>query len=1051
LEKLHIKSISMNHTCSRTIILYNIVCLLLLSFPSRGESAPDLQGPGIDKTLTQIKSLEPVTGRPPNNPANLSYIASVLKKCRAEGLERQSAYWEIRQAATESQLAALRLRKEILEMQARGEAVAPEQMARLSQLEAAVTARSLSGEEKKQAEAAWKEIGTTLNSLNLPYSWHVVKLYLLRDLVNRCDRASFYAGENPTVSATNTVNWKLITGENSPLKTALQQSLNAARQWASDYGDCFYGRLEQPLQGTGAETARLLAAKATELTARLADLETKRSKLEQKVLGLLGALNPDGTYADLGIPLRQAVKIGPDGKSNHFLLSGLDFGSPTNADKAGPLCFDFLDFEFYGLPMESRGKVKKATEAKLESARALAISEGYSFKQPLIVNSYFRPSYYRNLNQLPEAERQNPDLLLQDADGKPVGDGKKNTMHNIWHPVIRSLVADNLAAAAKYSLENIPNLMLFEKIAWEGSSLGCHQDVYGYNKEALATFQAKMAAKFGSIESLNKAWLTEHNNFEEIKFPPSPFKTNGFKPDALSYEFQLFRMESWEDFINHCIRAIQVGAPGIAVGTEAPGISGSFVNGTVPSHRLWKASPATYFEDHHNNWIPNSAASRMHYDLCLYAGKQPIETEWIWTYPRLIKPETEDDFRVTGELSFWRKMVWGRKLLQVFAHFGGWGYNNGYYDQRASMLHGLDYGATGAFVREAATSLVVGKRRANDFWPILQDTEVVKPKIGVFVPTTSMLNEYPFEALSKTYPLYERAFVRWDKLLSSRDLDYRHIPEEAILDGDETLAGIKVLVLPCATYFPAGLADKLLAWVKAGGTLVAEGIPGFYDPYGFENPTLMRALFGDALSWRYTGVEGRGTDWSWLLSLAPEHPEVNILATLDGQPTLISAQHGSGLALVSAKPFNLFVDKGETPKLADGYAYGATAEETAVKDLAGSAEEAPRALYRTITNAITMPTAWSRNHSFEMVMRESPDGKRYLFVVNPRLRETVTDDIILDAQYIKVLDLGLGANIAVPQKVDAAPGTTVLSLRLTPGEGTCLEMLSTNTSSDVKR
>ena len=40
----------------------------------------------------------------------------------------------------------------------------------------------------------------------------------------------------------------------------------------------------------------------------------------------------------------------------------------------------------------------------------------------------------------------------------------------------------------------------------------------------------------------------------------------------------------------------------------------------------------------------------MHYDLCRYAGKHPIQTEFIWTYPRRIPLETEEDFRVNGEL-----------------------------------------------------------------------------------------------------------------------------------------------------------------------------------------------------------------------------------------------------------------------------------------------------------------------------------------------------------------------------------------------------------------
>jgi len=461
----------MSMTVGRTLAL---TCLLVATMAlvscSESPNGKDVQ---LSETLARIQVLEKVPeGTRPSNPDNLSYIDALLEKCRSEQLDRQVIYWEVRRARSEAELELLRLRRSVLE----SDTVSAEEESRLSRLELEWAARTLPESEKAQAEAAWKRVEEALTAVNLPYGWHLVKLHLLRDLVNRCQRAAFY-------------------------------------------------------------------------------------------------------------------------------------------NRAGS--------------------------------------------------------------------------------------------------------------------------------SWP-----------------LVAFRSKLARKFGSIEKLNQAWRTSYGGFDEIFFPPSPFSSEGFKPSALSYEFQVFRMESWSEFIDHCIRCVQAGAPGLPVGTEGSSITGSFANGTVHSHRLWKSSPASYFEDHHNNWSPNYAALRMHYDLCLYAGRQPIETEWIWTYPRLIDPETEEDFRVTGELSFWRKTVWGRKLLQAFAFFGGWEYNNGYYDQRASMVHNIDYGATGAFVREAATSLVTGKRRAREFEPILMSTEVIKPQIGLLVPTTSMINEYPFQALPGARPSFRYALSR---------------------------------------------------------------------------------------------------------------------------------------------------------------------------------------------------------------------------------------------------------------------------------------------------
>ena len=130
-------------------------------------------------------------------------------------------------------------------------------------------------------------------------------------------------------------------------------------------------------------------------------------------------------------------------------------------------------------------------------------------------------------------------------------------------------------------------------------------------------------------------------------------------------------------------------------------------------------------------------------------------------------------------------VVWGRQLLQVHGLADGWSYGHNYLDEQHCSLHQPQtYSGSGRFVREAGTSLVLGKKRAREFWPYVRDTEVVKPKIALVVPTASMLNEYPYQALSQSYPLYLRAFVRWSQMLDHRDLDFRHVPEGAILAGD---------------------------------------------------------------------------------------------------------------------------------------------------------------------------------------------------------------------------------------------------------------------------
>jgi len=990
---------------------------------SKGDPRREELRTRLSETKQGIKDIQRVMGddRPTWNRENLSFIDAMLEQCRDRGYLREASYWDIRRKLSEEKLELLTLQEQVFTAELQGQEVPSETRSRLAGIEAKLAARALKDDERKLREAAWKRVDDALAGVNLAYSWHVVKVHLLRDLVNRCQRAEFY--RNPNSKAL-------------PILKNMDQLVNRAREWRVEYGECFYGRREQEVLGVGVEASEKIAGRAEALALRLERMESERDALEKKVLKTLAVY---GEVKDLGIPYRKpGVRIGADGKPTDLLFATLAFGADKDVASEEPLCFDVQDFSFWGLNMQSRGVVADPGSKRLADASRIAKEGNYYFKQAVIVDSWWRPCSYRDVSLLPENQRNDPELFLLDDKGKPTAGP------NIWNPAIRSLLSDNLTAVSRYYSTAIPNLLMYEKLTWEDAALGAFRDVYGYNADAVTAFRTKLKDKFGSIDGLNQAWHTTYPSFESIDFPASPFSGGNFKPNALSYEFFRFRMESYMNYISECIRSLQKGDPGRPVGTQVHSMTGSFVNGTVPDYRLWKQLPATFLEDHHNNWAPSYAAMNMHYSLCLYAGKQPIETEFIWTYPRLIEPKSEQDYRVTAELGVWRRMVWGCKILQVYAPESGWTYNHGYFDEPVSCIHQPEKyfgtGPTGAFVREAATSLVVGKKRAREFWPILNSTEVVKPRIGLIVPTTSMINEYPFQVLYNEYPVYEKAFLRWERLLGTRDLDFRYVPEGAILDGDEKLNKFKVIILPYMTYFPDGLADILLEWTRAGGTLIAEGVPGVYNAYGFEKPALMKKLFGEDVKWKYAGTIGQGTDWRWDLTITPK-PKIAMDKVLyKGKPIAIKASFGRGAVLVSGESFNNLVDSAKD-KLAAGFAY-AVSDKTSIVPLSKFKESMTRMLEDAISDAIVNPTVLSSRHKFEMVVREDGKGQRYLFVINPLLRETLTDEIFVDGKFRHVYDLGIGPRCMVPLKSGKKTGgVTSFMMRLAPGEGTCLKLL----------
>jgi hypothetical protein len=968
----------------------------------------------------------------------VSYSQAMVHKCKRDGYLLELPYWQEKLEADTKRYEAARLDAWRAMLTPNGLALPADLAARAGEIAAAGQAAA-NPKPTAATEASWKQAWDALTAVDKPYGWHTVKTHLLRDLANRCRRVAFYAAAAPAPAAGSP------DAVSAQLVERARAVIEANRNWEQDYAGCFFGLHRQKnIAHTQAE-ATSLAERAQGLATQLAELETQRAALEKDVLAFLQPLDTTGRFRDLGVPERKPPTFGPDGKASEFSLWSVRAGTTPWSGKhvldamsrEEPMCFDGVEYWLGGhWEFEGPGEPKPFDKDRLDAFRQL-IERGYAVKQGARLQTHTQGSPIAPLSLLPADVQKDPDIHLSDAKGQPT------SVPNIWHPAVRDLYAKNAKAFGRLIHDEFPQSLLWEPTTWEPGALGYHTDVWGYNPGAIAAFRADLEARYGDIAALNKAWRTDYATFAAIQPPTSPFHEKDARPTALSYEFQAFRGRAWAGFVGDWARHLSEADPGRPSGLELSAITGSFVNGTVPDHAIWKALPYTFLEDHHNNWAAGYPASRMHYDLCRYAGKQPIQTEFIWTYPRRSKVETEEDFRVNGELSVWRNMVWGRQLLQVHGLQDGWSYRHNYLDEQHSSLHQPQTASGyGRFVREAGTSIVLGKKRAREFWPYVRDTEVVKPKIALVVPTTSMLNEYPYQGLSQTYPVYLRAFLRWSQMLDHRDLDFRHVPEGAILAGDEKLDGFRVVILPYATYFPAGLTERLLAWVKAGGVLIAEGVPGVYTAHCFEQPDLMRAVFGEEVNWTYAGDRGRGVNWRWELKVADNAERTKTVVARDKAPLLVSGTNGKGSVLVSAEPFSVFWHKDDGPLLREG---GVPFDHDIGDWKIGDSPEegVSAALYRAIYNAIGQPSALTKLHQFELVTREDRSGQRYLFVSNWQLRETVMDEISLDGVYERVLDLGAGDGCQVPIKqLDKSKGRTVIELRLAPGEGTCLSLIS---------
>ena len=953
-----------------------------------------------------------------------------IKKCEAAGYDRQVRYWRLRRELWLEQQERLTLREQISEAEREGKEPQKDARERLLELNRMAEARRPRNAQDRRASAIWMQAKEAQQALDEPYGWHEVKLALLRELIHRARRIEFYTQEamGPLGAKERRRRLKLLSrvdAATEPTADRSADSLHAeldsllcdGRTWENDYGELFFRWREQRLMGRYRDAPKALEM-AKALEGKLSLLGKRREALTEKVLASLTPFDRDGKFSSLGVPSVRPIRIDADGRPSDLIYCGEGGGGVMGAAlraSRNPLCFDVLDFRFRVPSFKAPGQIdteERGLKRRLGTVGTDAAS-GYAFKQPVHVIAHAKTPKLIDPRQLP-AHAEDQDLFLRSYDGQ------YGTYPNIWSPEIRELARTNLVALGGFCKENVPNLLLYDKITWEPAF---HADrpsktevrLAGYNPDAIEAFRRFLRRTFGTIERLNASWRSDYPGFDAIEPPPDPFVEPRTWATPLTHEFERFRVDAYADWLTMCIKALQDADPGRPIAAQVAVINAHFPWAMADPFALIKRIPAQYIEDHYNNWSGAYPNLNMLYSLCLYAGKHPIEMEYIWTYPRLQKPETEDQFRVTGELGFWRRIVWGRKALHVFGWFNGWGYNHNYMDERFCEL-GATLGPTGYFVREAATCLPVSKKRAREFWPILNSTEVVEPRIACLLPTTTVLNQYPYCSPYRGYGASVTEIIRFERQFMARDLDYRVVPEAVVLSGQEDMSGFRVIVLPYAPYFPNGLTEKLLAWTKRGGLLICAGAAGLFDKYGFDDGSLMHALFGTGLK---AGYAGEGLRWRWQFAVAPDGRGVKVLGHDDRGPVLLSAKYGDGVALLSAQSI------------------AGTGMETSAK-----------MVIDRIERAIGWPTASSASRRVEMVTREDPQGRRYLFVANPNLSETATDFVTVDGEYRRVVDLGIGSHCQVPLAprdtdevaVTSPPNRTTFQLRLAPGEATAMRL-----------
>ena len=672
------------------------------------------------------------------------------------------------------------------------------------------------------------------------------------------------------------------------------------------------------------------------------------------------------------------------------------FGSTGKVgdDQVLPLRFDFGSgvFSFY-VPMEAQGKL---AVSKAMTDRTDAI---FPWMQKNHAGYHYWAGVYNNQNTyvtpwFSKEHGKEDDVWMRLIDGKIPGRGEWGQV-NIWNPSVQSYLT-NYCETQGRTFKDDPFLVCYDYTG-EPHPYGAQpvgQPQYsGYNDSAVAAFRNYLRKKFKTIEHLNDEWSSAYKDFENVIPPPDPYVTPEPKATALGYEFRLFRCESQTQVWKSIYDAYRKSDPKKPIEANiSQYMSGWPVEG-LDAYGMQKRGAADWVDMHMNNFKPNLAEQIYLYSLCRLTGKVPVQFEYIWTFPRAtpFDDDNESDFRTTCTASVWRNLAWGKKVMVFFDFYYDWpAYHNAFLDRDVGY----------SILRPSGCVVPVTKRKAFRFNPLLIHTEVVSPPIIVLQPDASVWNS-PSLHPNQSFSEHINAALRdVHAMLFPKNYPFLYVPEAAVLEDRYDLSKHKVIILPQAPYLPAAMTDKLLAWVKNGGTLVALGVPGIWTPQGKDDMRLVTSIFGK------TEVKDREPGkWKWDWKLLEEKTGVESFAEKD-KTIGAAAPCGKGCVLIAAENYQ--------------------------------AEPLRKLFFTAIDRAIGIRPASCAKDSFELVLREDNMRHRYLFILNPQTREIRQDTITLAGNYRYCSDLGVGSGVPVPGT--CKDGRTTFELRLHPGEGTVIEL-----------
>ncbi len=347
-----------------------------------------------------------------------------------------------------------------------------------------------------------------------------------------------------------------------------------------------------------------------------------------------------------------------------------------------------------------------------------------------------------------------------------------------------------------------------------------------YCEHTQKKFRLWLEKKYGSLDALNRAWFAYSYACWEDVFAPTSMETT---PDCL--DWMEFRKENAYEHMRWRAGLIRSIDPDCKI--TAHGIAGSLNNMAKGLSDDWLA--ASQVESYGMTWVIARKGSEpwkqwQAVDL-LRAGSRDkpfwhaeMQGGPLWLQPQVIGREKEDGRVATAH----DVRLWNMTSLAG-------GASGILYLRWRSLLDGPLFGAFGLYSNDGlpnARSRVASSiaRWGNDpRQAALFAARPVQGEIGIVVmPETQSFSELMQQA--GTGQFYTRC--AWGAYRGFFDngiqADWAHIDDIDRYD---------VLYLPYPIHLTKAHADRLIAWVRAGGRLILEGAPGYFGDRGHVSPS----------------------------------------------------------------------------------------------------------------------------------------------------------------------------------------------------------------------